>query len=44
MTDSLVCMCACVRHGIYAHSAIIESIPDGIRFSLYVYYTVGMAN
>ena len=31
MTDSLVCMCACVRHGIYAHS-IIESIPDGIRF------------
>ena len=27
MTDSLVCMCACVRHGIHAHS-IIESIPE----------------
>ena len=31
MTDSLVCMCAYVRHGIHAHSTI-ESIPDGIRF------------
>ena len=45
MTDSLVCMCACVHHGIHAHS-IIESIPDSIRFccGLYVYYTVGTAN
>ena len=44
MTDSLVCMCACVRHGIHAHS-IIESIPDGIRFccGLHVYYTAGTA-
>ena len=43
MTDSLVCMCACVCHGIHAHS-VIESIPDGIRFccGLYVYYTAGI--
>ena len=35
MTDSLVCMCACVRHGIHAHS-VIESIPDSIRFLLWI--------
>ena len=46
MTDYLVCMCACVCHGIHAHSLIIESIPDGIKFycGLYVYYTAGTAN
>ena len=34
----LILWCACVRHGIYAHS-LIESIPDGIKFccGLYMY-------
>ena len=36
MTDSLVCMCACVCHGIHAHS-VIESIPDGIKFCCGLY-------
>ena len=35
MTDSLVCMCACVHHGIHAHS-VIESIPDSIGFLLWI--------
>ena len=34
MTDSLVCMCACVRHGIHAHSTI-ESIPDSAADCMY---------
>ena len=38
MTDSLVCMCACVCHGIHAHS-IIENIPDGIRFCCGILYS-----
>ena len=38
MTDSLVRMCACVRHGIHAHSTI-ESIPDGIDSAVDCMYT-----
>ena len=38
MTDYLVCMCACVHHGIHAHS-IIESIPDGIRLCCGLLYS-----